>query len=60
VSLWQQAVHVPGIYDLEVDTSVLSAAECAALIRRHLDAHSPSEAFQRLAAMIPSEERASP
>src|SRR5919201_414174 len=23
VSLWQQAAHVPGIYDLEVDTSVL-------------------------------------
>src|SRR5579859_2219846 len=23
VSLWQQAVHVPGIYDLEVDTSML-------------------------------------
>jgi chloramphenicol 3-O phosphotransferase len=51
VSLWQQAVHEPGIYDLEVDTSVLSAEECAALIRRHLDATPPSAAFQRLAAM---------
>jgi len=25
VRLWQQAVHVPGIYDLELDTSMLSA-----------------------------------
>src|SRR5215471_13500353 len=29
VSLWQQAVHMPGIYDVEVDTSVLSSQECA-------------------------------
>ncbi|MBN9026164.1 MAG: chloramphenicol phosphotransferase, partial [Rhizobiales bacterium] len=33
---WQHAVHVPGIYDLEVDTSRLSPAECAARIRAHL------------------------
>ena len=35
--LWQQEVHTPGIYDLEVDTSVLSPGECAAMIRRHLE-----------------------
>jgi hypothetical protein len=29
VSLWQQAVHVPGIYDLEVDTSMLGPQACA-------------------------------
>ena len=34
VRLWRQAVHVPGIYDVEVDTSVLSSEECAALIHR--------------------------
>ena len=51
VALWQREVHILGIYDLEVDTSVLSAAECAALIRQHLD-HGPTpSAFQRLAAM---------
>jgi len=51
VSLWQQAVHVPGIYDLEVDTSVLSAEECAEVIRQRLENGPPPSAFQRLAAM---------
>jgi len=51
VSLWQQAVHVPGIYDLEVDTSVLSSEECADLIRQRLEDGPPLSAFQRLAAM---------
>ena len=51
VRLWQEAVHTPGIYDLEVDTSVLSPEACAAVIRQHLE-HGPSpSAFQRLAAM---------
>jgi chloramphenicol 3-O phosphotransferase len=50
VRRWQQAVHVPGIYDLEVDTSALSAGECAGLIREHLKAGLPLSAFQRLAA----------
>ncbi len=26
---WQEEVHKPGIYDLELDTSMLSAEECA-------------------------------
>jgi chloramphenicol 3-O phosphotransferase len=51
VSLWQEAVHVPGIYDLEVDTSVLSAAECADLIRQRLEAGPPPSACHRLAVM---------
>lgn len=51
VRLWQHAVHVPGIYDLEVDTSVLSPQECAEVIRQHLAAGPPPSAFQRLAAM---------
>jgi len=51
VRLWQQEVHVPGIYDLEVDTSVLSAAECAEAIRRRLGREGDPTAFQRLAAM---------
>src|ERR1700674_520713 len=32
VSLWQRAVHERGIYDLEVDTSLLSSGACAVLI----------------------------
>lgn len=48
VSLWQQAVHMPGIYDLEVDTSVLNPEECAKLIRQRLEEGPPPSAFQRL------------
>lgn len=51
IRLWQQEVHRPGIYDLEVDTSMLSPSACAQVIRQHLD-HGPApSAFQRLAAM---------
>jgi chloramphenicol 3-O phosphotransferase len=52
VRLWQETVHLPGIYDLEVDTSALSAAESAALIRQHLNDGSRPLAFQRLAAVV--------
>jgi chloramphenicol 3-O phosphotransferase len=51
VVLWHQAVHEPGIYDLEVDTSVLSPEACAAVIGRHLETGPPPSAFQRLAAL---------
>ena len=58
VRLWQQAVHVPGIYDLEVDTSLLSAEGCADAIRQRLDNGPPPSAFQCLAALATAEERA--
>jgi len=58
VRLWQQAVHVPGIYDLELDTSMLSAEECAAVIHQRLADGPPPTAFQRLAALATGEERA--
>jgi len=46
---WQREVHIPGIYDLEIDTSVLSPGQCAeAILNRLTDAPEPS-AFQRLA-----------
>ena len=51
VRLWQQAVHAPGIYDLEVDTSVLSPEASADAIRERLKDGPPPTAFQRLAAM---------
>ena len=51
VRRWQQAVHEPGIYDLEVDTGALSPEECADLIRQRLDQGPPPAAFQILAAM---------
>jgi len=49
VMLWQEAVHRPGLYDLEVDTSVLTPAECAETIHRHLANGPPPSAFRRLA-----------
>jgi chloramphenicol 3-O phosphotransferase len=51
VLLWQQAVHMPGIYDLEVDTSVRSSEECAALIHQRLTDGRPPSAFQQLATI---------
>jgi chloramphenicol 3-O phosphotransferase len=44
----QEQVHVPGVYDLEVDTSVLTPEECAEAILERLDAGSFT-AFHRLA-----------
>lgn len=49
VGLWQLEVHIPGIYDLEVDTSLLSPAACAEVIRRRLDDGPPGSVFQQLA-----------
>jgi chloramphenicol 3-O phosphotransferase len=55
--LWQWEVHTPGIYDLEVDTSVLGPEACAAVIRWHLD-HGPlPSAFRRLAGMTTTQNR---
>jgi chloramphenicol 3-O phosphotransferase len=51
VRLWHQAVHDPGIYDLEVDTSALSSRECADTILRHLEAGPKPNAFRRLSSM---------
>lgn len=48
---WQRAVHDPGIYDLEVDTSVRGPEDSARLIRQRLDADPPPTAFARLATI---------
>lgn len=45
---WQHHVHQPGIYDVEVDTSVLTPAAAASLIRERLAGPAPS-AFRQLA-----------
>ena len=50
VRRWQREVHVPGIYDLEVDTSLLGPQECADAIRERLEAPPPPSAFAELAA----------
>src|SRR3954463_5153452 len=59
VRWWQDAVHVPGIYDLEVDTAALGPEECAELVSQRIDKGPPPTAFQQLAAMTPAEEHAS-
>lgn len=51
VRIWDREVHKPGIYDLEVDTSKLSAAGCAGEILRHIETGPEPDAFRRLAAM---------
>lgn len=50
VLLWQREVHIPGIYDLEVDTSSMSPPECAEAIRRRLaEPVKGQTAFEQLA-----------
>jgi len=44
---WQHAVHVPGVYDLEVDTSTASPDECAAAIMARMK-DGPGDAFARV------------
>ena len=46
---WDEAVHSPGLYDLEVDTAQLSPEACAELIRKRLADGPPPTAFSSLA-----------
>ena len=48
---WQTAVHQPGIYDLEVDTGLLTPAACAAAICQHLALGLSAISCARLAAL---------
>jgi len=48
---FQEAVHVPGIYDLELDTSTLTPLEGAQRIQQRLRDRPAGTAFQQLAAM---------
>jgi len=49
VQRWHDAVHVPGIYDLELDTGRLSPSDCVARIGQALAAPPRPTAFARLA-----------
>ncbi|HEX7066007.1 MAG TPA: chloramphenicol phosphotransferase [Bacillales bacterium] len=51
IRLWQRCVHVPGIYDIEVDTSLLLPEECADILRQRLEEGPFPTAFQRIEAM---------
>jgi chloramphenicol 3-O phosphotransferase len=51
VLAWQREVHRPGLYDLEVDTSVMTPRECGEAIRQRLERGlDDATAFRRLAA----------
>jgi len=52
VRRWQEEVHKPGLYDLELDTSVLSPQECASAIRQRLEREQPPTAFERLRQLV--------
>lgn len=49
VARWQKAVHQPGIYDLEVDGSVMTPVRAAEAIATALVAPPSPSAFERLA-----------
>ncbi len=49
---WQQDVHVPDGYDLEIDTSVTTSEEAANLIRGRLLEGRPATAIEKLAASL--------
>ena len=51
VILWQESVHVPGIYDLELDTSVLTSEECAEAIQMCIETEPCGTAFKQIADM---------
>ena len=52
VQRWQDAVHVPGIYDLELDTAVLTPSQCSAAIGLALATpRQHASAFARLAGL---------
>jgi chloramphenicol 3-O phosphotransferase len=55
ILLWQEAVHSPGIYDLEVDTSIYSSEECAAMIYNRLLDRAPATAFHQLSMYMKRE-----
>lgn len=54
VQRWQDAVHMPGIYDLTVDTGAMSTDDCVAAIAAVLADPPVERAFATLAAMSPA------
>jgi chloramphenicol 3-O phosphotransferase len=49
VERWQSEVHAGLTYDLEVDTAVLTPAQCADLVSARIENGPPGDAFARLA-----------
>lgn len=53
VRRWNEAVHDPAVYDLEVDTSLLSPEQCATEIRRRIESGRAPTALERLRTVSP-------
>lgn len=51
VARWQEAVHQPGLYDLEVDSSEMTPDQCVGRIAAALADPPRPSAFERLALM---------
>lgn len=51
VKRWQHYVHIPGIYDLEIDTSIMNSDKCAHLIHQKLKDLPSQTAFQLIGDM---------
>ena len=49
---WQEEVHRPGRYDLEVDTSRQTPGECASVILERLATGASGDAFEELARTV--------
>jgi chloramphenicol 3-O phosphotransferase len=49
VERWQDFVHVPGVYDMEVDTTATAPEACVAAIQNRLTLGPAGSAFSRLA-----------
>lgn len=50
VQRWQDAVHLPGLYDLSVDTCTMTSQDCVTRIAAALADPPEHRAFERLAA----------
>lgn len=48
-----EMVHAHGVYDLEVDTSILSTSECALQIKQRIENGAPPTALKRLKTQFP-------
>ena len=51
VRRWQKEVHRPGLYDLTVDTSLMTAEQCVTAIAQSLSNPPRPSAFERLKAL---------
>ena len=49
------AIHAPGLYDIEIDTSLCTPRECALAIKRRLDDGRSLVAFRQLKSQLARE-----